>query len=60
MEPFGKGTIRLLKDYINSMALANEDFMKEALKKIKEKRTLYDALTSKRDDLVAPIIDVKY
>lgn len=60
MEPFGKGMLRLLKDYINSMTLTDGDFMKEALKKIKEKRTLYDALSSKRDDLVAPIIDPKY
>lgn len=60
MEPFGKGTLKLFKEYINSLTLTDNDFMKEALKKIKEKRTQYDALSSKKDELVSPIIDPKY
>ncbi|TNV74890.1 hypothetical protein FGO68_gene13970 [Halteria grandinella] len=60
-EPFNKETLRLLKDYINTMTLTSEnEYTKEALKKIEEKRTAYDALTSKSDEKVSAVIDLQY
>ena len=60
MTPFDKETMRLLKDYINTMALTEADYLKEALKKIEEKKALYDGLSTKTDDLVKNVIDIRY
>lgn len=60
MTPFDKETMRLLKDYINTMALTEADYLKEALKKIEEKKVLYDGLSTKTDELVKNVIDIRY
>jgi hypothetical protein len=60
MQPWNQETLKLLKEYINSMVLTESDFMKEAVKKIDEKKTLYDALSTKSDELVSPIIDLRF
>ena len=61
LTPFDKETIRMLKDCINEMSLSSEnDFLTEALKKLKEKRTSYLALGIKSDDNIGQIIDIRY
>lgn len=61
MEPFNKDTLRLLKDYINTMTLTQDnDYTKEAIKKIEEKKAQYDALASKTDEIISTVIDPQY
>ncbi len=60
MSQFDDEKLTLLREYINSMTLTQDDFLAEAFKKIKEKRTAYLAMPSKTDALIAPIIDPRF
>jgi hypothetical protein len=42
------------------MALSDGDYLREALKKIDEKRTQFESLASKSDEAVQRVIDLKY
>ena len=60
MSQYDEEKITLLREYINTMTLSQDDFLTEAFKKIKEKRSAYMALSNKSDTQVATIIDPNY
>lgn len=61
MSPFTLDVMKLLKEYINSMALSStNEFLKEAFKKLTEKITQYQSLGTKSDENISQIIDIRY